>query len=78
MELKELLEKQPGINKSEMARCMYPGVTSAAIIIQQKLRGAKVGNGHQRVTEEDDRKAVAYFKNLVLDIQEYIKSKEGK
>lgn len=72
MDLKEFLEKEKMINKSEVAREMYPDINGAPIRLMQKLKGHKAGSGPQRFTDGDTAKAKDVFRSLRSRLDEFI------
>lgn len=55
--LKELLESDDLINRTALARKMWPNVSAPNVKMSMKLTGQHVGNGAQRFTEADTAKA---------------------
>lgn len=72
MKLKEFLEQNPIINKSQLAESMWIGNKSAKSKLYNKLSEKTVGSGKQRVTELDEETAKSVLKKLADNISKYI------
>lgn len=70
--LKELLESNDLINRTALARKMWPNVSAPNVKMSMKLTGQHVGNGNQRFTESDAEKAKSVLKDLRSSLNEFI------
>lgn len=70
MTLKEYLDKNPIINKAELARLMWPDVKSASSRLNNKLKEVMSGNSIQRITEKDQASAKVILQQLGHDASE--------
>jgi len=76
MELKEFLENNPIIVKSEFARAMYPNIApgSAFTKLKNKLNGWEAGTGTQRMLPHDVEASKMVLEKLKENIDEYLKA----
>lgn len=74
--LKELLESDDLINRTALARKMWPNVSAPNVKMSMKLTGQHVGNGAQRFTEDDEDKATKALKEHVRIVSSYINRKQ--
>lgn len=74
MELKELLEQEGMINKTALAKEMYPGIKTARVRLMQKLAETEGKTGKQRVTEADEVKAKDVLGNFANRLLKYVSS----
>ena len=74
MNLKEFLEKNPIINKSQLSQEMWVGNKSPKSKLYNKLSENTVGSGKQRITEKDEEDAKRVLEQLVHKIVKYISS----
>lgn len=72
MNLKEFLEINPIINKSQLAQLMWIDNKSAKSKLYNKLSEKTVGSGKQRITENDEEVAKKELEKLAHRIVEYI------
>lgn len=68
MTLKDFLEENPIVDKSQLAKLMWPENKSARSKLSNKLNENIVGTGKQRITEKDFENAKAVLKQLAEDI----------
>lgn len=68
MDLKQFLEENPIINLSKLADKMWPENKSSRSKLTNKLNENTVGNGKQRITENDLINAKKVLKKLADDI----------
>ena len=69
MSLQQFLKENPLISQSNLALKMYPDTPkSAKSKFSNKLNEAKAGNGKQRLTDEDLKKAWSALKDLANEI----------
>lgn len=69
MKLKEFLQQNPIIDKSNLARLMWPENKSANSKLHNKLNENTSGNGKQRMTEKDNERAKEVLFKLVEQIK---------
>ncbi len=74
MELKEFLDKNPILVKSELAREMYPNIAagSAWTKLKNKLNGWEAGTGAQRMLPHDVEASKVVLRRLRDNIDEYL------
>lgn len=73
MDLKTLLEKHSFINKAGLAFLMW-GKKSARITMHNKLNETIAGGGKQRITDDDNQKAIAVLDEFVNDYKKFKKT----
>lgn len=69
MNLKQFLEENPIINSSQLANQMWPDNKSARSKLTNKLNENIAGTGKQRITEDDEKKAIDVLKKLAKAIE---------
>ncbi len=74
MELKEFLNNNPILVKSELAKQMYPNLSTnvARNKLQNKLGGIESGTGTQRILDSDLESAKNVLRDLRDNINEFI------
>lgn len=72
MKLKQFLEANPIIDKSQLAKLMWPENKSARSKLNNKLNENIAGNGKQRITEKDTAQAKKVLKELAERINNFI------
>lgn len=76
MKLKDFLEQNPIINKSQLAENMWSDNKSAKSKLYNKLAERTVGSGIQRITEQDETNAKQVLSILAENITAYIRSEK--
>lgn len=69
--LKELLEKYRIINRTELGRMIWPDANNPNIRMSMKVSEKVFGNGKQRFTEDDEKKAKKVLGDICRDILEW-------
>ena len=72
MTLKEFLEENPIINKSQLGKSMYPNISSGANKLAHKLAETVSKTGKQRILDSDDKLAKKELEELVHRIVAFI------
>lgn len=72
MDLKQFLKDNPLISQTDLAHAMYPDTPkSAKSKLSNKLNNAKAGTGKQRITEDDQKKAIEVLDQLGININNF-------
>lgn len=77
MDLKTLLEKHSFINKSALAFLMW-GKKSSRITLHNKLNETIAGGGKQRITDDDNQKAIEVIDKFINDYKAFRKKSKIK
>lgn len=67
MDLKQFLKENPLIKQAELARLMWPGKSNTNTKLANKL----AETAGQRVTDEDQSKAIEALKQLGVNISQF-------
>lgn len=71
MTLKDFLDDNPIINKTQFANEMWPDNKSAKTKLSNKLAENIVGSGKQRITDNDTYLVIEVLDNLIKNIEKF-------
>jgi hypothetical protein len=69
MNLKQFLKKHPIINKSQLARQLWPEKKGVSTRLNQKINSTNTGTGIQRITEKELEAVKSIIRELAADAE---------